>query len=544
MRIFLAFLTFSALADAAARPPQEPPSQVPTFRGGVNAVLVDVVVLDRDGDPVAGLTQDDFEVLEDGTPQTIATFDVTDWTSYVAAKTDAGEAPGTGGGANGNTNTYPRRFVFIINRQGAKFEDLNRAKRALQSFIVDSMAEGDEAMVIDVGYSLKVAQQFQASKQATLTTVKKLSQMEIAYPMGPDRAAGAFYTDLGTLGDTLARMPGRKVIVVFSNELLTFAPPGSLQVDQGFSLKKAVQALNQANATVYTIDIRGPESSGLSIAGGLSPLATETGGRYFRNNPSFDPPLRIIGRENQRYYLLSYVSTNTAADGSYRKIDVRVHRPDVQVIARHGYIARAGEAETTATAPPPAGSAKRDDKTAPAPIPASDEPPLAVELTTYLLPTGKGSVRVSVSVALPAELLTGEGGVDRTLRLTITDAAGKAAQDFASPVSLEHYQVLHDVELDPGSYLLKLVVSSEQQELYQATTAVDIPAGYGDDFGVSSIIPVVSSEASSEIGKREDLPILPEAAVKRGAPLNLLFLVFPGREEKAQRARDQLPRSR
>jgi len=301
-------------------------------------------------------------------------------------------------------------------------------------------------------------------------------------------------------------------------------------------LKKAVQALNQANATVYTIDIRGPESSGLSIAGGLSPLATETGGRYFRNTPSFDPPLRIIGRENQRYYLLSYVSTNTAADGSYRKIDVRVHRPDVQVIARHGYIARAGEAETTATAPPPAGSAKRDDKTAPAPIPASDEPPLAVELTTYLLPTGKGPVRVSVSVALPAELLTGEGGVDRTLRLTITDAAGKAVQDFVSPVSLEHYQVLHDVELDPGSYLLKLVVSSEQQELYQATTAVDIPAGYGDDFGVSSIIPVVSSEASNEIGKREDLPILPEAAVKRGAPLNLLFLVFPGREEKAQRA--------
>jgi Ca-activated chloride channel homolog len=531
MRIFLLF-TLSLLPGVPLRAQEEQP-RVPTFRGEVNAVLVDVVVLDRDGSPVSGLTRDDFEVLEDGTPQSIATFDVTDWTSYVGARTGDTVQP-----TERQANTYPRRFVFIVNRQGARFEYLNRAKRALQTFIVESMAEGDEAMVIDVGYSLKIAQQFRASKEDTLATVKKLSQMEIDYPMGPDRAAGTFYQDLESLGNALAELPGRKVIVVLSNELLTFAGPGSRQSDQGFALKEAIESLNQSNSTVYTIDLRGSDAQGDSITGGLSPLATETGGRFFRNNPSFEPPLRTIGKENQRYYLLSYVSTNAAADGSYRKIDVRVHRSDVQILARPGYVARPPSTKTTeSTGKKDSGPAKPDDA-APARGAATggDELPLAVELTTYLLPTGKGSVRVPVSVALPEDLLTGKGGSDRKLVVTVTDAAGNVVQTFDAPVSVAHFRVLRDVVLDPGLYLLKLVVTSEQQELYQASTGVDIPAGYGDHFGVSSILPVRSPEASKEIG-REDLPILPEAAVKRGAPLHLLFLVFPGRDEKTEEVR-------
>ena len=107
--------------------------------------------------------------------QEIATFDVTDWTSYVAAQT--GDGPRTG-----PVNTYPRRFVFIVNRVGAQFEWLNRAKRGLASFIVESMADGDEAMVVDVAHSTKVVQEFRAAKEETLKAVRGLSQMQIDYP--------------------------------------------------------------------------------------------------------------------------------------------------------------------------------------------------------------------------------------------------------------------------------------------------------------------------------------------------------------------------
>ncbi|MGE5200212.1 MAG: VWA domain-containing protein, partial [Rhodospirillaceae bacterium] len=53
---------------------QEPQQRPPVFRAGVNAVRVDVIVSDRDGNPVGDLTADDFEVQEDGKPQTIDLF--------------------------------------------------------------------------------------------------------------------------------------------------------------------------------------------------------------------------------------------------------------------------------------------------------------------------------------------------------------------------------------------------------------------------------------------------------------------------------------
>ena len=48
--------------------------QVPTFRSSITAVPIDVRVIDKDGKPIADLRQEDFTVLEDGVPQTIAHF--------------------------------------------------------------------------------------------------------------------------------------------------------------------------------------------------------------------------------------------------------------------------------------------------------------------------------------------------------------------------------------------------------------------------------------------------------------------------------------
>jgi hypothetical protein len=45
--------------------------QRPTFRSAVEYVQLDVVVTDKDDRPVSGLTQNDFEIIEAGRPQTI-----------------------------------------------------------------------------------------------------------------------------------------------------------------------------------------------------------------------------------------------------------------------------------------------------------------------------------------------------------------------------------------------------------------------------------------------------------------------------------------
>src|SRR5438105_2303253 len=63
-----------ALSAMVAVTPLVGQQPTPSFRGGVNLILVDVVVRDRSDAIVRGLTADDFELLEDGVRQQIVTF--------------------------------------------------------------------------------------------------------------------------------------------------------------------------------------------------------------------------------------------------------------------------------------------------------------------------------------------------------------------------------------------------------------------------------------------------------------------------------------
>jgi len=63
-----------AASQQPAPAPPAPPEQTPIFRTDINFVRVDVIVTDRQGNPVHNLKQEDFEVTEDGKPQAIQTF--------------------------------------------------------------------------------------------------------------------------------------------------------------------------------------------------------------------------------------------------------------------------------------------------------------------------------------------------------------------------------------------------------------------------------------------------------------------------------------
>src|ERR1051325_11389069 len=88
--------------------------------------------------------------------------------------------------------------------------------------------------------------------------------------------------------------------------------------------------LQQANVNVYPID-----PSGLTMDGIISPrldalrmFAESTGGRatLATNEPWTEVPQ--IFRENSSYYLLGFRSTDPTADGRFRRIAVKVNRPD------------------------------------------------------------------------------------------------------------------------------------------------------------------------------------------------------------------------
>ena len=70
----------------------------------------------------------------------------------------------------------------------------------------------------------------------------------------------------------------------------------------------------------------------------LQDLASATDGRAVVNTNDLAGGVRRISDDLSAYYLLGYYSNNTAADGKFRRIDVKVRTPGVKVSARRGYL--------------------------------------------------------------------------------------------------------------------------------------------------------------------------------------------------------------
>ncbi len=539
--------------------------QPPRFRAEVAAVLVDVLVLDEQGDPVSGLTVDEFEIFEDGVQQEIQDFDAIDWTSYVAAASPLEEtAPATAV----STTTFPRRFIFIINRQGARFGFMVRARRALESFVVESMADGDQAAVIDIGESTRVLQDFTPFKEEILQAVKRIYPMRANIFFGTQIATRNVFDALDGLGQDMSAVPGRKIVIFMSPALERTA---QLLPD----LQRTVDSLNQSNTTLYAVDIEGTAGAVLAEdeeitfeslggyndgdtsaadfssmdgfeIGGLFPLANETGGRYFWNTNTFEPVVRRIGAENRRYYLLTYTSTNSVIDTKkFRRIEVRVDRSDLTVRARKGYfprkagdvvVAEASDAPpgqpTTPARPAPVPKASKEDKPpSPPPIAAAIRPPSQVEITNYLFPRGDGKVEVPIAVALPRELVTDESGqaASRILKLTVTDNSGTIFATMSGTVDPENFSMVRSANLDPGSYLLQISLEAGDELVYESSTQVDVPSEYGDRFGISSIVFFLPPEAQKSTD--DGPPIRPTSTVRVGEDVFIHYRVFPGKTD-------------
>jgi VWFA-related protein len=104
-----------------------------------------------------------------------------------------------------------------------------------------------------------------------------------------------------------------------------------------------VHVANANNITAYPID-----TMGLRVGSAGRPtnwratdayiaLANHVGGRALVNNNSFDEGLTRIFSENTSYYLLAYQPTNSEEDGRFRRVSVKVNRPDVEVVSSRNY---------------------------------------------------------------------------------------------------------------------------------------------------------------------------------------------------------------
>ena len=126
-------------------------------------------------------------------------------------------------------------------------------------------------------------------------------------------------------------------------------------LDHRDRLREIAAHANASNVSLYPISARGltttpgaapsaskgayQNTSALFGQGLLRGLAEDTGGLAVVNTNNLERMLGDVMTRTSAYYLVSYSSTNSASDGRYRRIAVKVSRPDVAVRARPGYVA-------------------------------------------------------------------------------------------------------------------------------------------------------------------------------------------------------------
>ena len=190
---FVAIVTF---ADAQVQPQ-------PTFRSDINFVQIPVRVLDARGEFVKGLTETNFQILEDGQPQVITAFSAVDIPSIAVDTTvlDAPLASVDAVASNDPITVDGRVYVFVLDNQSMSPAIALRTRHVVRGFIRDHLKANDIAAVVFTG----------AGRGQHFTRNRRLLNDAVERLLGdPDPTDDAAHRSLATIAETarsMAAMP-------------------------------------------------------------------------------------------------------------------------------------------------------------------------------------------------------------------------------------------------------------------------------------------------------------------------------------------------
>jgi Ca-activated chloride channel homolog len=277
-------------------------AQPPRFTAGVDVVTVGVTVADRKGSPVAGLSPDDFEIVEDGKPQTIRYF-------------AAGDAP--------DGDRPPMHLGLLVDVSESMGDDLAFSKTAAIRFL-NTLTDAVDITVVDFDTEIRTARYSQAEYARLIERIRET------------KAAGntALYDAIGTYLDGAAEQDGRKVMLLYTDGGDTRSAIG---------LPGLKDLLKASDVTVYAIGELEHQSSLVKNEQRiiLQQIADLTGGRAFfpTGVKELDHIYEQVLAEIRAQYTIGYVSTNDKTDGKWRKVDVRTKGKDLKTRSRRGYFA-------------------------------------------------------------------------------------------------------------------------------------------------------------------------------------------------------------
>jgi len=330
----LGLILVSSLGIAAQsqNPPPQPPAQdqqsqapaeddnLQTFKAQVNVVNLFFNVKDKHGMLIPNLTKNDFEVLEDGKPQTIKYFS--------------------------SESNQPLTLGIMIDTSASQTRVLDIEQTSCAEFLHSVLRNKDLAFVINFDVDVDLDQDF-TNNVRDLT--RALNKMQINAGMGggppglgggpiPTTPRGTLLYDAIYLGanDKLKNEVGRKAMIVFTDG-----------EDQGSRLRiqDAIEAAQKADTICYVILIadRG-FYGGFGYSGDydMKKLAEQTGGRVIevgnkqeKLRQAFDQ----IQNELRSQYNMGYTPTNTKLDGTFRHLAVECRGDGLKVQVRKGYFA-------------------------------------------------------------------------------------------------------------------------------------------------------------------------------------------------------------
>jgi Ca-activated chloride channel homolog len=302
--------------------------QQPTFRAEVQMVSLQVVVSTREGRRITNLKQEDFRIYEDGLEQTIAGFRGTD---------------------------EPVSIALTIDTSGSTQVQLARMQNAAIDFCT-ALHPDDSVAVISFADEVLLQGKFSIDPNQNAYAIKKTR------PGGCTAIYEAVYL---SLEDILKPVQERKALVLFSDGVDTCS--------HKTSEKETLELAKESYATIYSVyynterdpvnQYRRPSIGGIpgqgyppmGVPGGIGTNTGEymQGRNYLKKLAEYSGGLVLdalklqdlssafdqIAKELSSQYSIGYYPSNQTHDGKYRKIQVKMNKPDLVARTRTGYYA-------------------------------------------------------------------------------------------------------------------------------------------------------------------------------------------------------------
>ena len=276
-------------------------AQLPTFTAEVELATFGVTVADRRGTFVTDLTAEDFEVIEDGKRQTLTLF----------ARGDQQE-------------TAPELHIgLLFDTSGSMGQDIQLARSAAIRFL-NTLPDAKDMTLVDFDTEVRVAKYGQQDFPRMVERIRNRK---------PDGWT-ALYDALGVYLDGAHEDEGRTILVLYTDG-------GDTRSNVSFG--DVMTFVKASDVTVYAIGLLEHQSSSVKseLRMRLAQITEATGGQAFFpfSMKEVDSAYEKILSQIRAQYSLGYASSNEKADGQWRKVEIKVKRPDVRIQARKGYFA-------------------------------------------------------------------------------------------------------------------------------------------------------------------------------------------------------------